>query len=804
MNSVQSTDNHIIIPTLAMRGIVLFEGMTMHFDVGRKKSIAALNYAMENDRKIFLVTQKDISVDNPNKSDLYSIGVVANVIQLLKTSDDVVRVFVKGIYRAKLIDVISTQPFLEAIIKKHPIAARSSVSADEIEATMRVVKNEFEIYGSLIPKMSKELILSALSKDDPKKLFEAIAFNLVLRYEDKQALLSQNSTYKRLRLLADILHSESDIMSLEHEIYEQVKEQIDKNQREYFLREQMKAISYQLGEDDSQKDETADFKDKIAKLKNISQESKEKLFSECDKLSKMPASSQEASVIRSYLEACLALPWDISTKDTANIAKAKKILDRDHYGLTKVKERILEILAVRQLVPDIKGQIICLVGPPGVGKTSIGKSIAETLGRKYVRVSLGGVKDESDIRGHRKTYVGAMPGRIITAIKQAKSNNPLILLDEIDKMGADFKGDPSSAMLEVLDSEQNYSFRDHYIEIPFDLSDVLFITTANDASMIPAPLRDRMELIELSSYTREEKFNIAKRHLVPKQVKKHGLSSKDITFLNEGIYCLIDSYTREAGVRNLEREIAGICRKGAKLKVSDNFKKVRVNEKLLKEFLGPKKYSINLASQQNQIGVVTGLAWTSVGGETMELEAVCVEGSGKIKVTGNLGDVMKESASLAVTNVRTLAKEYNIPADFYKTMDIHIHAGEGAVPKDGPSAGITMTTALLSALSGIPVNSKVAMTGEISLRGKVMQIGGLKEKSIAAFAAGIKTVIIPYDNKPDIDTFDDIIKENINFIPVKTIKEVLDIALIMPDKSNEEKFFVPDTTDNYSELTIRN
>ena len=774
------TDKTLVMPALAMRGLVLFEDMNLHFDVGRKCSILALQAAMETDKKIFLVAQRDVIDENPSASDLYKYGMVATIKQMLRTQDSTVRVLVQGEYRAKITEIISEEPFFEFELKNAPLSTRVKVTEQEMEAMIRVVKLVFDNYSELLPKMSKEVLLEILNEDDPEELFLGIMFHVQFSYEDRQRLLEANNIYKRLTLLAQILEKETEVLSIEHDIYEQVREQIDKNHREYYLREQLRVIQGQLGEGDFGQDDATEIMEQIADIKHMSEETKEKLYKEAEKLYRMPASSQEANVVRTYLEACLELPWDNYTKDVLDIRKAKRILDRDHYGLKKVKERILELLAVRKLAPDIKGQIICLVGPPGVGKTSIGKSIAETLGRRYVRLSLGGVRDESDIRGHRKTYIGAMPGRIINALKQAKSRNPLILLDEIDKMGSDFRGDPSAAMLEVLDSEQNNAFRDHYIEVPFDLSEVLFITTANDLSTIPAPLLDRMEVIDLSSYTREEKFQIAKKYLVPKQIKKHGLTAKDVIFSAEGIYTLIDRYTREAGVRKLERSIASICRKTAKKKVSDgaDYKKLTIHNKALQEMLGPKKYAVSEIPEENQVGQVTGLAWTSVGGETLEIEAIILEGTGKIQVTGNLGDIMKESANLAVSYVRSIAKNYQIDPEFYKNKDLHIHAPEGAVPKDGPSAGVTITTALVSALSNIEVRNDVAMTGEISLRGRVLPIGGLKEKSIAAFRAGIKTVIIPHGNKVDIAEFDDIIKENLKFVPVKTIQEVLDVALV--------------------------
>lgn len=778
-------ENTVIMPALAMRGLVMMEKMSLHFDVGRKKSILALQQAMANDKKIFLVAQKVVMTEDPKPEDLYKVGVVAVIKQMLKGQEGVVHVMVEGLCRAKIVEYLEQNPSLVVELQECTVSKRRAVSVEEMEALMRVVKSLFESYSLLVPKMSKDIILEALSKDTPEGLFEAIAYNIMIPFEDRQELLEANSYYKRLKLLTEILQRESEVLSLERDIYEQVKEQMDKNQRDYFLREQMRVIAGELGEGEDIKEDAADLFDQVAAIQHISEDDREKLYKEAERLSKCPPQSQEANVIRTYLETCLELPWDTVTVDTLDLKKAERVLNRDHYGLEKVKERILEILAVRKLAPDIKGQIICLAGPPGVGKTSIGKSIAETMGRRYVRLSLGGVRDESDIRGHRKTYVGAMPGRVINALRQAKVRNPLILLDEIDKMGADFKGDPSAAMLEVLDSEQNNAFRDHYIEVPFDLSEVLFITTANDLSTIPAPLLDRMEVIELSSYTREEKFQIAKKYLAPKQIKKHGLTSKDIVFTQEGIYTLIDRYTREAGVRKLERAIASVCRKTAKKKLMDGFKRVSVNARCLEEMLGPKKYAVTKAAQEDRVGAVTGLAWTSVGGETLEIETGVYEGSGKIQITGNLGDIMQESAKIAVSYVRGIAEQYGIASDFYKTKDIHIHAPEGAVPKDGPSAGVTMTTALVSALSGIPVRHDVAMTGEISLRGRVMQIGGLKEKAIAAFRAGIHTVIIPYENKPDIAEFDPVIQKGLQFVPVKTIDEVLSVALLRPERQED-------------------
>lgn len=769
------------MPALAMRGMVLFENMSMHFDAGRKRSIAALKHAMDHDKRIFLVTQVDLADDNPDQKGLYQYGVVASIKQMFRTQEDVVRVLVQGEFRAKVLDLTQSNPFLSMDIKLAPLKT-DITNPEELEALMRLVKSTFETYSLLVPNLPQDMILKALSADTPKQLFEVITFHIMLPYEDKQILLECDNHVDRMGMLLQILQHEIEVLSIEKDIYDQVKEQMDKNQRDYFLREQMQAIQSQLGEGESSYNELDELMEAITKIENIDKQSREKLYKETEKLYKMPASSQEANVVRTYIDTCLDLPWDAMTVDNIDLHKAKDDLDRDHYGLQKVKERILELLAVRKHAPDMKGQIICLVGLPGVGKTSIGRSIASTMGREYVRLSLGGVRDESDIRGHRKTYVGSMPGRVMQAMRQAKVKNPLILLDEIDKMGSDFRGDPSAAMLEVLDSEQNNTFRDHYIELPFDLSEALFITTANTLSTIPAPLLDRMDVIELSSYTREEKFQIAKKHLIPKQRKKHLVQASKVAFPDAGIYTMIDCYTREAGVRKLERTIATVYRKSVRQQeeLQEEYKKMRVTAGVLEELLGPKKYSVAKRPKTHQVGLVTGLAWTSVGGETLDIEVAVMEGTGKVQITGNLGDVMKESACLAVSYVRTIAKQYGIDPNFYKNKDIHIHAPEGAVPKDGPSAGVTMTTALVSALSGIAVRRDIAMTGEISLRGQVMPIGGLKEKSIAAFRSGCKTVLIPQENASDLAEIDPIIREGLEFIPVQTLREVLDLALVKP------------------------
>ncbi len=774
-----------ILPALAMRGLVMLPGIVMHFDVGRVKSIEALNAAVGSNKTIFLIAQNDLSVEDPRENDLYRVGVVVKIKQLLKTQENTVRVLVEGLYRAKVMRFTSFDGYIECEVKQMPYR-KSHHTAEEVEAIMRTIKAIFDEYVGIVPKMSEELISSILTEDNPQKLFDLIVQNIMLRFEDKQKLLEKSDLYGRLRLLAEILEKETNILAIERDIYEQVKESMEKNQRDYYLREQLRVISEELGDGENVQEEAEEFAEAVERIKNLSDDSREKLLKECERLYKMPPNSHEASVIRNYLDLVISLPWDEKTEDNLNINQISKRLDKDHYGLEKVKERILESLAVRKLAPDIKGQIICLEGPPGVGKTSIARSIAEALGRKFVRISLGGIRDESEIRGHRKTYIGAMPGRIIAGMKQAKSHNPLILLDEIDKMGADYKGDPSSAMLEMLDSEQNVAFYDHYLEIPFDLSEVLFITTANSLDTIPGPLLDRMEVISLPSYTREEKFQIAKRHLVKKQMLKHGLSSAVFRISEGALYTLIDGYTREAGVRKLEREIASLCRKGAKKIASGELERVTVTPKNIESLLGPKKYYPDLMENRDMVGLVTGLAWTSVGGEVLPIEVSILEGSGKVELTGNLGDVMKESARIAVSYVRSVANIYGIPADFYKTKDIHIHAPEGAVPKDGPSAGIALTTALISALSGVPVRHDVAMTGEITLRGRVLPIGGLREKTMAAYRYGIKTVIIPKRNEPDLYDVEKVVKESVEFVLADHIETVLETALVWPKESTKD------------------
>ncbi len=778
---MESNKNNLeTYPVIPMRGVVAFPKMVVHFDVVREASVNAIEQSLKKDRKIFVVTQKDVFADEPGKNDLYKIGVIAEIRQVLKTPDDLLRVLVEGISKARLEDfrqMDEGHTYYEADVKRVNNSTRSKCDAVELEALTRSVKDSFEKYSALVPRMPSELVTSVLCQENPETVFENIVFNANFQYNDKQDLLEQNNTFSRMSVLLAMLTKEVEVLEIEHQIHDQVKESMNQNQRDFILREQMKAISMQLGEDDDNKEEISEYFKRINDLsldKNIS----DKLYKEADRLEKLPAASQEAFVIKNYLDTVLDLPWNKETTSKINIEKAEKILDKDHYGLKKVKERILESIAVHAMNPDLTGQIICLVGPPGVGKTSIARSIAKALGRKYVRISLGGVRDESDIRGHRKTYVGAMPGRIVNAMIQAGTKNPLILFDELDKMSNDFRGDPSAAMLEVLDSEQNKEFRDHFIELPFDLSKVMFITTANTTQTIPAPLLDRMEIIEITSYTRDEKFNIAKNHLIPKQLKHNGLKSSQMKISDDGIFKLIDSYTKEAGVRNLERNIGSLCRKTAKEIVYGRSKKMLYTAENINDFLGVEKHLQDVKSDKDETGLVNGLAWTSVGGVLMPLEVIVLEGKGNVIVTGSLGDVMKESAKIAMSYTRSIAKQYSIDKGFYKNKDIHVHAPEGAVPKDGPSAGVTMVTALVSALSGFKVRSNVAMTGEITLHGKVLPIGGLREKTMAAYKEKMNTVIIPAANKPDLEEVDDVVKDNIKFVFAETIEDVLNNALI--------------------------
>ncbi len=766
----------IRLPVVALRGLVVFPNMFLHFDVAREKSVAALKYAMDNGQQVFLVAQKDIATENPDFSELYTIGVIATVKQVLKipSKTGVLKVAVEGVSRARVMQGYDGR-FLKADVFPIDEPAVPTKQKSYAEALVRKAKDYFDEYADCAPQLSPDIILTVMKEERAGALADYVAGNIMLEYEDRQKILEQLRPLKRLEALCVMLARECKLLGIEEEINERVQDQIDRNQREYYLREQMKAISAELGGGVAQEEELEGFRAKIAAL-NVSDEIKEKLFKECDRLEKSAIQSPEAAVSRNYLETCLSLPWDKTTNDNLDVNRARKILDADHYGLEKVKDRIIELLAVRKLAPDIKGQIICLVGPPGVGKTSVARSVARAMGRKYVRISLGGVKDEAEIRGHRKTYIGSMPGRIMNAMQQAGTLNPLILLDEVDKLSSDYKGDPTSALLEVLDPEQNIEFRDHYIELPFDLSKVLFITTANVMQNIPAPLLDRMEIIELGSYTHAEKFSIAKKHLIPKQVKRHGLTSKDIRIADDALNLIIEGYTREAGVRRLEQQIASVCRKGALNSAKDGGK-LTVKAQNVEALLGTRKFKPDDFSGENEVGVVNGLAWTSVGGEILEVEAAVLDGTGKLELTGSLGDVMQESVKAAVSYIRSKIGTIPVSETFYKDKDIHLHFPEGATPKDGPSAGVTAATALVSALTGIKVRRNVAMTGEITLRGRVLPIGGLKEKSMAAYRAGITKVIIPFDNIPDLDEVDAVVKEKVEFIPVKTVEAVWAVAL---------------------------
>lgn len=765
------------MPTVALRGIVLFPGMRFHFDVGRKKSIAAVKAAMHNNQKIFLVTQKDITVEDPKSDGLFSMGVIAEIKQVIKSNDsDFMRVVVEGVCRASVVDVLQASPYFICDVKERKSSKVKETMYDAAQAAMRMVKDIFDVYIQVSAREVEDVAAHVFFTDDPGELADTVAGNVIGRYEDRQILLEDLNPVSRLEKLYLLLKQEVEILKCEGELENKVEELMEKNQREYYLREKMRAISGELGEGEDTLSETEKYKKKISELE-CSDEIRSKLMSECEKLSKMNGNSADATICRTYLDAALSLPFGKYTEDNFELDRARKILDDDHYGLAKVKDRFVEMLAVKERTDNVKGQTICLVGPPGVGKTSIVRSVAKSMGRKYVRLSLGGVSDEAEIRGHRKTYIGAMPGRIVNALVSAKTFNPIILLDEIDKLGKDYKGDPASAMLEVLDPEQNNAFRDNYMEFPIDLSKVLFITTANDASNIPGPLYDRMEVIELTSYTPEEKFMIAKNHLVKKQVKMHGLSGRNIRFNNDAVKFLIDSYTREAGVRRLEQKIGAVCRKSVVKLTDADCKRVTVTKQLIQEMLGPEKYRNDAILSEDAVGVVNGLAWTSVGGEMLQVEAVTMKGEGKLELTGSLGDVMKESAKAAYSYIRSLADIYNISYEAFTQKNIHIHVPQGAVPKDGPSAGVTIATALLSALTGRKVKRTVAMTGEITLTGRVLPIGGLKEKSMAAYKAGVKTVLIPYDNVSDLWDIDEVVRENIEFIPVSRLDEVFENAL---------------------------
>ena len=765
------------LPILALRGLTVFPDQTVHFDVGRAKSIKALDAAMKGDQNILLIPQRDMLCDDPGLNDLYTIGAVAKVKQVLKTHGDNLRVLVSGLCRARISDLEQTEPYLYGMVTAVP--ETEVMDSPRNIALRREATMLYGMYSEIAEHPAQTIQLRLMSSNDTGFVADTIAQNSGIEFAEKAKLLCQVNPARRLESVVRLLRKEVEVLKLEALIQERTKANMDQNQKDYYLREQMRAIREELGEGDDL-DEGDTYAQKIRAL-HLPEEQEQKLLKDVDRLKKQPFGSSEGSVLRNYLDTVLEIPWNITTKERIDVAAARRILDNDHFGMEKVKERILETLAVRQMAPEMPPQILCLVGPPGVGKTSISYSIARSLNRKMARIALGGVHDEAEIRGHRKTYVGAMPGRIMQAITQAGSCNPILLLDEIDKLGHDHRGDPSAALLEVLDGEQNATYRDHYLEIPFDLSDVMFITTANTLDTVPRPLLDRMEIIELGSYTDEEKLMIAKNHLIPKQLKKHGLKKSQVRIGDDTIREIIASYTRESGVRTLERRFAEICRKSAmEILSQETPKRITVTEKNLETYLGVRKYVRDQIHCADEVGLVTGLAWTSVGGETLEVEVNVMEGSGKLELTGNLGQVMQESARTAMSYIRANARKLGIAEDFYKTKDIHIHFPEGAVPKDGPSAGITVCTAIVSALTGRSVRRDVAMTGEISLRGRVMAIGGLKEKTMAALRHGIKTVIIPADNERDLAEIDQAVRAKLNFVIARHVDTVLETALNRP------------------------
>lgn len=762
------------MPVVALRGLAVFPDQLTHFDVGRQKSIRAIEQAMKGEQTVMLVPQRDIENNDPDLSELYAVGTVAKIKQVLKTQSDNIRVLVTGICRAEITEMTKTEPYLEGRVEA--ISDNPYQNNLRMHALIREANNLYALYIDITEHPAQAIQLRMMASDDPGFIADTIAQNSGIDYREKVKLLSQRNPMHRLEMAIKMLSREIEMLRIEGEIQEKTRSNIDQNQREYYLREQMRVIRDELGESDEES-EIDTYAAVICGLK-FDPQTEQKLLKDVDRLKKQPFGSSESAVLRNYLDTVLDLPWNIRTKERLDVSAARKVLDRDHFGMEKVKERILETIAVRQIAPKLPPQIICLVGPPGVGKTSVSYSISRALNRKMARISLGGVHDEADIRGHRKTYVGAMPGRIITALAQANSMNPVLLLDEIDKMGSDYRGDPSAALLEVLDAEQNRNYRDHYLEIPVDLSDVLFIATANTLDSVPRPLLDRMEIIELGSYTDEEKLMIAKNHLIPKQLEKHGIRKSQLRISDDAIRAVIEEYTRESGVRTLERKIGEVCRKAAmKIVGQEETKKLIVRPENLEEFLGVRRYLADRLHASDEVGLVTGLAWTSVGGETLEVEVNVMDGNGKLELTGNLGDVMKESAHAAMSYIRANAAKLDIPADFYKTKDIHVHFPEGAVPKDGPSAGITVCTAIVSALTGRAVRRDIAMTGEISLRGRVMAIGGLKEKTMAALRHGIRTVIIPSENERDLAEIDQTVRSALNFIAVSHVDAVLAAAL---------------------------
>ena len=766
------------IPVLALRGLTVFPHMSLTFDVERRISIAALERAMEADQDVFLVTQREIGVNAPAEKDLYAVGTISHIVQVLRLSNTSVRCVVEGRSRARLRRLWQTEPFLQAnveLLEETPVSD-AFLASPRTEALLRQTYNLFTDYAQQAGSLPEEVVTTVMDGRDPGYLADYIAQNIALRYTDKQEILEELSPFIRLRKMNAFLARENNVLGFEREMEGKIREQLVRSQREQILRTQIRVLQNELGEGDEIDDELQNYRDRIEAL-HLEEETEKHLLKEVTKLSKQPFGSAEGAVIRNYLDVCLEMPWNETTRERVSVDAARKVLEKDHFGLEKVKERILETIAVRQMNPEGKGQILCLVGPPGVGKTSIAISVAKALNRKLARLSLGGVRDEADIRGHRKTYIGAMPGRIIEAISRSGSMNPLMLLDEIDKLGSDYRGDPAAALLEVLDSEQNGSFRDHFLEIPVDLSQVMFITTANTTDTIPRPLLDRMEVIQLGSYTDEEKVQIAKRHLLPKQMAEHGLKKGALRVGDDVLRAIIRDYTRESGVRQLERRLAAVCRKADMRLLTGNVKRITVTEKELPKMLDCQPFPPALHTEREEIGVVNGLAWTEAGGEILEVEVNVMEGSGKLELTGNLGDVMKESAQAALSCLRSRAEALGIEQDFYKTKDIHVHFPEGAVPKDGPSAGIAMATAMLSALTGRKIRAGIAMTGEVTLRGRVLAIGGLKEKTMAALRNNIGTVLIPADNVRDLEDIDQTVRAALRFVPVSTVDHVFAAAL---------------------------
>ena len=761
------------LPLVALRGLTVFPYMTINFDIGRDRSMAALEEAMAGDQLLFLVTQIDPNKEDPTTEDIYEVGTVVRIKQMLRLPGDTVRVLVEGLHRARYVEVVSMDPYIEVMVEEQDNVEEEETPSHE--ALMRGLNELFEEYVRLSSRVSPETLLSVSAVTDAAQLTDVVAANALYKQEDKQSVLEIFDPLERLEQLHIILGKEIEILKIEQKINQRVRKQIDKMQKEHYLHEQIKAIQTELGEDEE--NEVEEFRKKVEDLP-LDEDAKKKVLKELRRLKRTPSGSPEVAVLRTWMEWITDLPWNVETKDNLDLKNAEVILDEDHYGLGKVKERIVEYLAVRRMTKTMQGPILCFVGPPGVGKTSIARSIARAIGRNFVRMSLGGVRDEAEIRGHRRTYVGAIPGRLLSNIRQAGSNNPVFLFDEIDKMSRDFRGDPSAALLEVLDAEQNHSFTDHYLELPFDLSRVMFLATANTLDTIPPALLDRMEVIRISGYTEEEKISIARRHLIPKQMKEHGMAVETITISDNTIREMIVRYTREAGVRNLEREIANLCRKVAKELIEKNKQSVRVTISNLEKYLGVRRYKREEATMKNEVGLVTGLAWTAVGGVTLNIEVNTMPGSGKLSLTGQLGDVMKESARAALSYIRANADALGLPKDFYEKQDIHIHIPEGATPKDGPSAGITMATAMISALTKTPVRGDIAMTGEVTLRGRVLPIGGLKEKALAAHRAGIHKVIIPEENSKDITEIPDNVRRKLDIVTVSELNSVLNQALL--------------------------